>query len=153
MASKFLKSDKHFIGFSISEMSYLCGSEDLKKEFADEVIEPEEKHSVGYLSELEVEAMALATGVVVLHGSTLAEKYNCKGWYRDASSWLGKYSLTAKSTQGKARPTHVTKASTDFKFRSKLCSHWELTGGTNCPMKKKVTVSLLHLLFFLQKKY
>ena len=61
-------------------------------------------------------------GIVIVYGSTLAEKYNCKGWWRDSSFWVLKGTSANKIT--KSRPSHIIRASTDFKFRSRLCSHW-----------------------------
>jgi serine/threonine protein kinase len=82
--------------------------------------------------------------VVVWFGSALAEKSRCKGWMRDASSWIAgmKFGSSLKA-QSKPRPNHLTKASTDFRYRSRLCTHWEMTGGISCPMRKKVSSKLL----------
>ena len=93
----------------------------------------------------------LESGVTVWSGGALALTVGCVGWWREADPWgwgqaassgggVGQ-GLQAKS---RARPTHLTRASTDAKYRSRLCTHWELTGGLVCPMKKKGKCDFAH---------
>lgn len=73
--------------------------------------------------------------VVVWQGSALATSLQCAGWWRSASEWAtgGADSNAAK----KNRPSHLTKSAADSKYRISLCSHWEDTLATTCPMRKK----------------
>lgn len=73
--------------------------------------------------------------VVVWQGGALAASLQCNGWWRNTSEWVteGTDSNAAK----KNRPSHLTKSAADSKYRISLCSHWEDTSATACPMRKK----------------
>lgn len=75
--------------------------------------------------------------VIVWYGGALAEKFQCRGWFRDSVMWENGTKF-GSIKQMKSRPSHVTKASTDFRYRTRLCTHWENNQGTLCPMRKKV---------------
>jgi hypothetical protein len=78
--------------------------------------------------------------VIVWSGSVLEESYQCRGWWRHQATWIeGK---TGKPF--KPRPSHLTRASTEVRYRSRLCTHWEMTGGTNCPMRRKGKCDFAH---------
>lgn len=67
----------------------------------------------------------LDQNVIVWYGSALADKFKCKAWLRDANSWTSgvKFGASLKA-HSKPRPGHLTKASLDFRYRSRLCTHW-----------------------------
>ena len=81
--------------------------------------------------------------VVVWHGGALSTSLTCRGWWRkieQSDSWSssgapggGGWTSTAKA--GRPRPMHLIRASTDLKYRTRLCTHWEQT--VTCPMRKK----------------
>ena len=84
----------------------------------------------------------LSEDVVVWQGSALAQSLRCRGWSRlDLSNpndhWIDPGCSTAVSIKPRTQHQHLVRASTDFKYRSRLCTHWELTGGSGCPMRKK----------------
>ena len=87
----------------------------------------------------------LESGVTVWSNSALALAVGCIGWWREADAWVqttGYSQIQGGRTRG--RPAYVTRASTDFKYRSRLCTHWELSGGTTCPMRKKGKCDFAH---------
>ena len=83
------------------------------------------------------------TDVVVWQGSALSQSLGCRGWWRldPNDQWTG----ASSSSTSRPRPTnkprtahqHLIRASTDYKYRSRLCTHWEVTGAAGCPMRKK----------------
>jgi len=82
--------------------------------------------------------------IIVWHGSTLQSTLKTKGWWRDSQDWICDKGIVVGNSLGgngvsskKSRSNHLTKAATDFKYRTRLCTHWEATGGTVCPMRKK----------------
>lgn len=83
--------------------------------------------------------------VVVWQGSALASALggSARGWWRAADDWEQGFSPSSATGGGgvganrKARPSHLTKNATDMKYRTRLCTHWEMTGGASCPMRKK----------------
>lgn len=91
--------------------------------------------------------------VVVWHGGALSTSLTCRGWWRkieQSDSWSssgapggggggGGWTSTAKA--GRPRPMHLIRASTDLKYRTRLCTHWEQT--VTCPMRKKGQRSLM----------
>jgi serine/threonine protein kinase len=86
----------------------------------------------------ETHAHLLASGVVVWQGSAIAASSQCRGWWRESSTW------TAPPTTTRHRPQHVTRSATDPRYRSRLCTHWEGTEGTSCPMRKKGKCDFAH---------
>jgi len=83
-------------------------------------------------------------GVVVWQGGALAEATGCRGWYRDAAAWVDGTILSQGKSQSKTKHAHLVRCSTDLRYRSRLCTHWETTGGTSCPMKKKSKCDFAH---------
>lgn len=90
--------------------------------------------AVEYTGELH-KSQPWVDNVVVWQGSALAASLQCSGWWRRASEWVteGTDSNAAK----KNRPSHLTKSAADPKYRISLCTHWEDTSATACPMRKK----------------
>ncbi len=76
---------------------------------------------------------ASVDNVVVWQGSALSNTLQCGGWWRSAADWVAGPDTTAK----KNRASHLTKSAADPKYRISLCSHWEETNATVCPMRKK----------------
>lgn len=76
--------------------------------------------------------------VVVLQGSMLEASLGCEGWWRNSSDWVEGVGINASSgIIKKPRASHLTKSATDLKYRTRLCSHWEMNMGGGCPMRKK----------------
>lgn len=98
------------------------------------------------------------SNVIVWRGSALATSLGTKGWWRDATDWhVAGSGLSVLRTQHhpqskRTRAAHLTKQATDFKFRTRLCSHWESSGGTACPMRKKGKCAFAHSPFELRVK-
>mmetsp|Transcript_26611 Transcript_26611/g.59717 ORF Transcript_26611/g.59717 Transcript_26611/m.59717 type:complete len:521 (+) Transcript_26611:320-1882(+) len=91
-----------------------------------------------------VSAPEEALEVVVWQGSSLANSLRRTGWWRGAADWVDGSAVAgmAGASTGagggkKARASHLLKSSCDLKYRTRLCSHWELTQGGSCPMRKK----------------
>ena len=82
---------------------------------------------------------AVTTGnMVVWHGSGFAVSCKTVGWWRDDLSWISQ----PISRQGKPRPSHLTRSSTDTKYRSRLCTHWDMT--QECQFRKKGKCDFAH---------
>eukprot|EP00981_Chlorochromonas_danica_P005415 scaffold1091_cov164-Ochromonas_danica.AAC.38 len=76
--------------------------------------------------------------IVVWWGSSLHASMKGNGWWRDAGTWSNNcMSLLMRNGTKKNKPSHLTKAASDLKYRTRLCTHWESTGGALCPMRKK----------------
>ena len=86
--------------------------------------------------------------VVILQGSTLEASLGCHGWMRSSTDWVDGSGIyqTSSSSSGflgggssskKARASHLIKSATDLKYRTRLCSHWEMNMGGGCPMRKR----------------
>jgi serine/threonine protein kinase len=88
------------------------------------------------LMEKEEVAVTVIDDVIVWNGSNLQTSLGVKGWWRDHHDWVNSTGIASKSIK-KNRPSHLTKAATDLKYRTRLCTHYEATGGTSCPMRKK----------------
>lgn len=86
--------------------------------------------------------------VVVWHGGALSVSLSSRGWWRkidQCDSWCGNGGAGAGGAAGgggwsgakagRPRPMHLIRASTDLKYRTRLCTHWEQT--VTCPMRKK----------------
>lgn len=72
--------------------------------------------------------------ITIWNDSTLQTSLQSKGWWREKEDWI--VNSRAKNLK-KNRPSHILKAATDFKYRTRLCTHWESTLGGTCPMRKK----------------
>lgn len=72
------------------------------------------------------------SGIVVWCGSHAAQQLNCRGWYRSDDEWEQR--LDAKLRK---RDANLARCADDPKFRTRLCNHWDVSGGTYCPMRKK----------------
>lgn len=83
-------------------------------------------------------AAANAGNVVVWHDSGLALTCKSVGWWRDDISWIKQQNARS----GKPRPSHIQKSSTDPKYRSRLCTHWELY--QECQFRKKGKCDFAH---------
>ena len=88
------------------------------------------------------QTIALSEDVVVWQGSALSQSLGCRGWWRlnlsnPNDNWVDAGCNAAISVKPRTQHQHLVRASTDFKYRSRLCTHWELTGGSGCPMRKK----------------
>lgn len=87
--------------------------------------------------------------VIVWRNSALAEACAAStssssslgfGWMRDAAVWAA----SKPTPRQKGRPAHLTRSSTDLRYRSRLCTHWENNRGTACPMRKKGKCDFAH---------
>jgi hypothetical protein len=82
--------------------------------------------------------------VVVWHNSSLAQSYQCAGWWRDDQVWT--------SGVSRKRAQHFDKSLQDPRYRTQLCSHWVKSSaacagsgggmgvagvGPSCPMRNK----------------
>ena len=83
-------------------------------------------------------------GVIVWSGGALAGSLGCTGWWREASAWVDGSGTAQSIARTKGRPSHLTRSAADPKYRSRLCTHWELTGGGTCPMRKKGKCDFAH---------
>jgi serine/threonine protein kinase len=54
-------------------------------------------------------------------------------WWMSADSWV----VGSSRERKKAVASHLTKATEDAKYRTRLCSQWEESGGAACAMRKK----------------
>ncbi len=72
------------------------------------------------------------SGIVVWCGSNAAKQLNCRGWFRSDDEWEQR--LDAKLRK---RDANLARCADDPKFRTRLCNHWDVSGGTYCPMRKK----------------
>ena len=93
-------------------------------------------------AQLQQQQVTVSEDVVVWQGSALAQSLGSRGWWRmDLSNpndhWVDAGCSAAVSIKPRTQHQHLIRASTDFKYRSRLCTHWELTGGSGCPMRKK----------------
>eukprot|EP00970_Alexandrium_tamarense_P019853 scaffold14541_cov207-Alexandrium_tamarense.AAC.5 len=72
------------------------------------------------------------SGIVVWCNSNAAKQFNCRGWMRSDDEWEQR--LDAKLRK---RDANLARCADDPKFRTRLCNHWDVSGGTFCPMRKK----------------
>jgi serine/threonine protein kinase len=80
-------------------------------------------------------------GIVVWRGSALADAYGLgRGWLRDDMWWAN----AKPAPRSKGRPAHLVRSSTDLRYRSRLCTHWETNRGSTCPMRKKGKCDFAH---------
>lgn len=68
------------------------------------------------------------TPLFIWNSSLLASKSQCRGWWRQPTD--NSFSKASSISINNHTPR-------DAKYRSRLCSHWEASKGTDCPMKKK----------------
>lgn len=89
---------------------------------AEEVVEPGHPETLPTMDQL-----------VVWHGSTAARTLNCRGWNRGAVEWV----KPSVDSFAKDKAREFAKNSENPRYRTRLCSHWDSSSGTFCPMKKK----------------
>jgi serine/threonine protein kinase len=83
--------------------------------------------------------------VIIWNGSSVQQSLSCKGWWRDNTEWSIVATAASRTQQFKRnRASHLTKAATDFKYRTRLCSHWEQSDGSICLMRKKGKCTFAH---------
>jgi serine/threonine protein kinase len=84
-------------------------------------------------------AVTFIDDVIVWNGSNLQTSLGVKGWWRDHHDWMNSTGIVSGGSKSskKNRPSHLTKAATDLKYRTRLCTHYEATAGASCPMRKK----------------
>eukprot|EP00978_Attheya_sp_CCMP212_P011686 scaffold28952_cov58-Attheya_sp.AAC.2 len=70
--------------------------------------------------------------IVLWEGSTVARSFNCRGWTRSDDEWARRTDATLRK-----RDANIARCADDPKFRTRLCNHWDMSGGTFCPMRKK----------------
>jgi len=70
--------------------------------------------------------------LVIWEGSTAAKTLNCRGWLRSDSEWERRADFTLRK-----RDNTLVRCAEDPRFRTRLCNHWDESGGTFCPMRKK----------------
>jgi serine/threonine protein kinase len=83
-----------------------------------------------------------SSDITIWSGSRLCDAHGVRGWWESGSLW--DTSFTTMHCKARARPGHLLKSITDWKYRSRLCTHWELTGGTTCPMRRKGKCDFAH---------
>ena len=89
-------------------------------------------------------------GVLVWAQTDAAAALGCRGWVRRSEHWLSAASswggsvLRSSAKQAansssieplSALPGPLARAAEDFKFRTRLCQHWDSTRGTFCPIR------------------
>lgn len=60
-------------------------------------------------------------------------------WWLPSRDWINSGPIASRS-----RPSHLIRAATDLKYRSRLCTHWESSGGLTCVMRKKGKCDFAH---------
>jgi serine/threonine protein kinase len=105
----------------------------------DEITLVEKDHqdtSIALASEFVVNEQVLplvdAGDIVVWEGSNAAKTFHCRGWSRSDSEWERRIDASLRK-----RDNNLVRCSTDPKFRTRLCNHWQETMGTSCPMLKR----------------
>lgn len=88
-----------------------------------------------------------STEITIWSGSRLCEAHGVRGWWESGSSW--DTSFSSMHYKARARPGHLVKSITDWKYRSRLCTHWELTAATACPMRRKGKCDFAHGMFWI----
>eukprot|EP00546_Thalassionema_frauenfeldii_P005071 CAMPEP_0178910794 /NCGR_PEP_ID=MMETSP0786-20121207/9299_1 /TAXON_ID=186022 /ORGANISM="Thalassionema frauenfeldii, Strain CCMP 1798" /LENGTH=1341 /DNA_ID=CAMNT_0020583093 /DNA_START=34 /DNA_END=4060 /DNA_ORIENTATION=- len=84
--------------------------------------------------------LALPTNdIVIWEGSTAAKTFNCRGWYRGEDDFNRGLDANLKK-----HDSTLSRCSTDAKFRTRLCNHWDVNLGTFCPMRKKKKCIFAH---------
>jgi len=79
------------------------------------------------------------TDLVMWEGSNAAKTFQCRGWMRSEDDWIRRTDVTLRK-----RDANITRCATDPKFRTRLCNHWDSSGGTFCPMRKKSKCIFAH---------
>ena len=124
-------------------------SDDSSVLVASNNITQESSVDVSNASKISSRVESTSAEVTVWHSSAISDSLNKgKGWWRESDIWVtytcSHGSNSSLGVKSKGRPAHLTKSATDFKYRSRLCTHWEITGGTNCPMRKKGKCDFAH---------
>ncbi|CAM9313075.1 unnamed protein product [Chrysoparadoxa australica] len=96
---------------------------------ATEAVLPEAVGNTGDLSQ-----------VLLWSGSTMATSLNCRGWWRHQDGWC----KGQDKSKPRNRPPHLNRAIQDPRYRSRLCSHWDNSMGTFCPMKSRGKCDFAH---------
>lgn len=90
----------------------------------------------------------VSQGVIVWRNSALENSLpvsSRRGWLRDAADWTSTPSPPFQAPHSQRnRPAHLMRQSTDAKYRTRLCSHWELSNAGLCPMRKKGKCTFAH---------
>jgi hypothetical protein len=69
-------------------------------------------------------------GVTSWSGTALADMQKCRGWWQDSWSVPTSPNVAAKNVA--AALVRVNNP----KYKCRLCTHWEMSGGAQCKMKK-----------------
>mmetsp|Transcript_227 Transcript_227/g.314 ORF Transcript_227/g.314 Transcript_227/m.314 type:complete len:1374 (+) Transcript_227:123-4244(+) len=77
--------------------------------------------------------------IVIWEGSTASKTFNCRGWCRGEDEWNRGLDANLKK-----HDSTLSRCSTDTKFRTRLCNHWDVSLGTFCPMRKKKKCIFAH---------
>uniref|UniRef100_A0A6U5FW69 non-specific serine/threonine protein kinase n=1 Tax=Corethron hystrix TaxID=216773 RepID=A0A6U5FW69_9STRA len=72
--------------------------------------------------------------MVIWTGSEGAKSFNCRGWFRSGDAWQHR---TSETLLERRRDVNILRCATEPKFRTRLCNHWDLSGGITCPLRKK----------------
>ena len=77
--------------------------------------------------------------VIVWHGSDAAKSLQCRGWSRSDGEWIRRVDANLRK-----RNVNLVRCKEDPKFRTRLCNHWDVSLGTQCPMKRKNKCDFAH---------
>lgn len=75
---------------------------------------------------------ARSEDIIVWEGSAAAKTFNCRGWSRSDDEWSRHIEPIYRK-----RDPNLKRCMDDPKFRTRLCNHWDVSLGTECPMRKK----------------
>ena len=64
--------------------------------------------------------------------------HQSRHWWDNDTQWTDAHSIRGHPK------SHVARSSGDVKYRSRLCSHWEVTLGDNCSVRKKGKCDFAH---------
>jgi len=65
-------------------------------------------------------------------------------WYDTSDTWVDELSPYKTCYSKGVRPIHIQRYTTDFKYRTRICTHWENTNGAMCAMRKKGKCDFAH---------
>jgi hypothetical protein len=82
--------------------------------------------------------------VLVYCDSDTAEALTVRGWNRPLTHWQQAKDRQCVGTQKLELPPALQRCSTDKKFRTRLCQHWDSSLGCKCPMKIKGKCDFAH---------
>jgi serine/threonine-protein kinase/endoribonuclease IRE1 len=91
-----------------------------------------EEEKVTIIQDAAVLSVPESEDIIIWEGSAAAKAFNCRGWSRSDDHWSRHIEPFYKK-----RDPALKRALEDPKFRTRLCNHWDVSLGTNCPMKKK----------------